>query len=386
MDLMYISVLSLIFCCFVAVQIIWYILFDVKTTKLYMSPNSIHKNIAKKIPSLPIFYPNFFLSGPHQQTIGGKFLRSMPKIPYRRELIIMKDGTEIGLDWDTRGDHLGEEVPTVIVVHGLVGSSSSKYMRSLVNHISTCGWRSVAFNARGCGNTCLKIPMVFSASWTSDIKSVVEHVNQKYPKSPLLGVGFSLGSNIMTKYLGEEGSNTPFRGVVGISNPFNLVKCNNELGRSEKWSHKFYNRYLTKDCVAYLKRHQEVLGDAVDIDYASQAQGLQDFDKRCILKIHSKYRTLEDYYKDASCSNYLSSVCIPALYINSADDPVVPSVALPIEQFESNPNVVLAVTERGGHTAFLKSWNEAWSDEVAMQFLQSIINPTSVKISGATSG
>ena len=67
--------------------------------------------------------------------------------------------------------------------------------------------------------------MMFSASYTDDISEVVKHIKQKYPKSPLFGIGYSLGSNIMTKYVGEEGNTTVFQAIVGISTPFNLIKC-----------------------------------------------------------------------------------------------------------------------------------------------------------------
>lgn len=94
---------------------------------------------------------------------------------------------------------------------------------------------------------------MFSAGWTEDLRYVANHIQKMNPDSHLFLVGFSLGANVLTKYLGEEREKTPFVGAVAIANPFNLVATNQHL--ENFWSGRQYNKHLTKGLVNYAKRY-----------------------------------------------------------------------------------------------------------------------------------
>jgi len=98
-------------------------------------------------------------------------------------------------------------------------------------------------NARGCGGTTLSSPQAFCAAYTEDVRQVVRNIAARYPHAPLYAVGYSLGSNILVKYLGEEGDETPIRGAVSVANPFNLIESNRYLHKSYL-GRELYSRYV----------------------------------------------------------------------------------------------------------------------------------------------
>lgn len=114
--------------------------------------------------------------------------------------------------------------PTLVLLHGLTGGSYESYIRALVDHvINVYGYRCVVFNARGCANTQVTSPQLFSGGYTEDIRRVVKHLRKELPESKMMGVGFSLGSNILMNYMGEEGDQCEFVAAVSIGNPFDML-------------------------------------------------------------------------------------------------------------------------------------------------------------------
>jgi len=344
----------------------------VQPTELHYHPNcTLKEYVMNSNNTIGKFYPNFLLINAHVQTVGCKFLRLAPNIIYKRDYLTLKDGGAVALDWDSLSLNFGETVPTVILFHGLVGSSTSKYMRNLLLTIREHGWRSVVFNARGVGTSELKSPRIFNASNTEDARAAIRYVKETFPKSPLVAVGFSLGANILIKYLGEEQQNTPIVGAVSISNPFDLGYCHAQVGTSNL----LYNKILTRDLHKYLRRHQHILQNTIDWDHILQSKSIVEFDNRCVIKMF-EYNCVEDYYRESSSAAFLPRVSIPTLCLNSLDDPVIPKGIIPHTTTQENPNLIFAITKRGGHVGYLKNfafWNRSWSDGVAVEFLQTVL-------------
>jgi predicted alpha/beta-fold hydrolase len=356
--------------------VLYYVKVAVKPTRLYYNPDSPHKELLKECPSLKQYYPSMVFVNGHTQTFGVKLFRTAPKLLYEREYVPLEDGGAIALDWDSEMLSCDESVPTILVMHGLVGSSTSKYIRNLVSTLKQRGWRPVVFNARGMGTSELRSPSTFIASRTSDLRQAVKFIKQKFPNSPLLAAAYSMGANILTKYLAEEKENSVILGAVSISNPFDLCT----LSDSAKWSRSgvVYGTILTWDLQAYLKRHRHVLKDTIDWEHAIKSKNLWDYDHRVTLPVAKEFSSIEEYYKQASCVFSLDDVKVPVLFLHSMDDPIVPGkhIEYVFQSANKNPNLIFAVTERGGHTAFLKNfvwWKKAWSDDVIEEFLNAMI-------------
>lgn len=142
-----------------------------------------------------------------------------------RELLSTPDGGIVSIDWAPSFKEMpADDTPTLVLLHGLTGGSHESYIRALVETMTKDhGYRCVVFNARACADTELTTAQLYCGSWTDDLRMVVKHVRKILPEAKLMSVGFSLGSNILMNYMGEEGDRCEFLGAMSVGNPFDLL-------------------------------------------------------------------------------------------------------------------------------------------------------------------
>lgn len=199
----------------------------VLTPRVVSQPNDWNAAILKLCPhfTTPYRLPSILNNG-HVETIFAALFRSRPHILYDRELLHMPDGGVVALDSEDlpESDRLPADAPVLILLPGLTGGSEDSYVQHAVVHARRAGIRAVVFNSRGTSESPVTTAQFYSASYTEDLRCVVAHVANKLPTGvPLFAAGWSLGANILTKYLGEEGHDTPITAAVAMCNPFNLV-------------------------------------------------------------------------------------------------------------------------------------------------------------------
>lgn len=159
-----------------------------------------------------------------------------PSVAYERQLLELPDGGIVSLDWALPLRKDGSATPlaeidrnkrTVLVLPGLTGGSREHYIRSAVHCLRRKGWQVVVLNARGCADTPLATPHFFCIAYTSDVRYVARYLSETYnfQSEALVGLGFSLGSNVLVKYLGEEQASTPLTAAISVGNPFDVVRC-----------------------------------------------------------------------------------------------------------------------------------------------------------------
>ena len=149
------------------------------------------------------FRPAWWLTNPHAQTIWGSLCRPRPRPRYRRQRLELPDGDFLDLDWAS-GDHR-PAAPLVLVLHGLEGCSRSPYARGLVAHLLGAGFDALVMHFRGCGGTPNRLRRTYHSGETSDLRQVLNWLARHWPDRPVFAVGFSLGGNVLLKYLGESG-------------------------------------------------------------------------------------------------------------------------------------------------------------------------------------
>jgi predicted alpha/beta-fold hydrolase len=146
------------------------------------------------------------------------------RVKYRREVLtvsalqVERLPGIVSLDWSIPACHVTytDQTPTVLLLHGLAGGSSENYIRVTASHLMNCGYRCVVMNARGCNGTQLVTPQLFCANYTDDVRQVVWHLQRRLPNAPLCAMGFSLGANILVKYLGEEAADCPLAAAIAV--------------------------------------------------------------------------------------------------------------------------------------------------------------------------
>ncbi|KAK4844053.1 hypothetical protein QYF36_015836 [Acer negundo] len=310
----------------------------------------------------------------HVETILASFFRSLPDVRLKRECLRTKDNGSVALDW-VSGDHerLPPDSPLLILLPGLTGGSGDTYVRHMLLRARSKQWRVVVFNSRGCGDSPVTTPQFYSASFLGDMHEVVAHVSTRYPKANLYTVGWSLGANILVRYLGQESHSCPFSGAVSLCNPFNLVIADEDF---RKGFNNVYDKALTSALCRIFKKHAllfEDMGGEYNIPSAANANSVREFDEG-LTRVSFGFKSVDDYYSNSSSSDSIKHVRIPLLCIQAENDPIAPSRGIPREDIKANPNCLLIVTPKGGHLGWVAGaeapLGAPWTDPVVMDFLE----------------
>jgi len=312
-------------------------------------------NIPNAPPTPHPFQPAWWLPGPHLQTLWSPFCRTPQALERQRERLWLEDGDFIDLDW--HGPHDGE-APLVLVLHGLTGSSASHYVVGLQGRLGENGWASVAINWRGCSGEPNLLPRAYHSGASDDLGAVVEHLQRKRPLAPLYAVGYSLGGNVLLKYLGERAANCPLHGAVAVSVPFRLDQCADRIGLGFS---RVYQAHFMRAMLAYVKDKQRLFAHQGMADRLSVMEKLGplddvrtfwDFDGRITAPLHG-FVDAQDYYRRSSSRYFLGDIRVPTLIIQAADDPFVFPHSVPTAD-ELSASTTLELQEKGGHVGFVE--------------------------------
>ncbi|OHC64173.1 MAG: alpha/beta hydrolase [Pseudomonadales bacterium RIFCSPLOWO2_02_FULL_63_210] len=302
----------------------------------------------------PTFKPAWWLPGPHLQTLWNSLCRKPPQLHRRRERLWLEDGDFLDLDW--HGPH-SAEAPLVLVLHGLTGSSSSHYVLGLQQALTTRGWASVALNWRGCSGEPNLLARGYHSGASDDLAETVRHLRAQRPLTPLYVVGYSLGGNVLLKYLGETGDDSQVQAAAAVSVPFRLDQCADRLGLGFS---RVYQAHFMKQMVAYVKTkqrlfaHQGMADRLSTLDQLGALDGMRtfwDFDDRITAPLHG-FKGAQDYYTHSSSRYFLARIATPTLIIQATDDPFVFRHSLP-ESAELSPHIELELHAHGGHVGFI---------------------------------
>ncbi|KAI9592885.1 Alpha/Beta hydrolase protein [Syncephalis fuscata] len=357
------------------------------TLKNYLSP---------RCPSL--FGPKAFyrstpwLANGHLQTAWAAFndFNECHNIVYDREMLNLPDGGQIALDWTpARPTPETASMPTFIVVTGLTGGSQEAYVRSLLERLTVVDpnhpdrqpiCRGVVMNFRGCGNTKLTTPRLYSGAWTDDLRYSVSYIKKKCPDAPLGAAGFSLGSNVLVKYLGEEGDKCDFKFAMSISNPFDLFLGSIVLERTFLGRNVYSPQLCRNLQQLYIKHYDQLKDDhRLDAEKILNAKMLREFDRHTT-RASFDYDTVDDYYRDASSSRWITRVRVPLLCLNASDDPVTSIESAPLDEAKINPYVIVAMTSCGGHIGWFENMfnPRRWCDRPLTEFATAMFSVSSL--------
>ena len=281
--------------------------------------------------------------------------RQPAKLERTRERLWLEDGDFLDLDW--HGPHQAD-APLVLVLHGLTGSSDSLYVLGLQQALAAQGWASVALNWRGCSGEPNLLPRGYHSGASEDLAEAVRHLRAQRPMAPLYAVGYSLGGNVLLKYLGETGADSQLQGAAAVSVPFRLDQCADRIGMGFS---RVYQRHFMREMVAYVKDKQRLFahqGMAERLSILEKLGPLDnmrtfwDFDGRITAPLHG-YADAEDYYRRASSRYFLGQIETPTLIIHAADDPFVFPHSLP-EANELSASITFELHAHGGHVGFVE--------------------------------
>lgn len=256
--------------------------------------------------------------------------------------------------------------PTIILLHGLNGSSDAHYMRGIAAKAFTRGMNVLRLNQRNCGRTEHLSSGLFHSGLTADAKHVIEELTEVDGIGAIAVAGYSLGGNLALKLAGEYGDAPPpaLKAVAAVSPILEISACVDALERPGNW---IYQWNFVHELKARMKRKDRHWPGRFDLSHLGSVKTVREFDEMFTAP-HFGFAGAEDYYHRASAMRIIDRVCLPALVITSDDDPFVPSQPFRDPLVTGNPHITLHLCAHGGHCGFVGPrsgeddgyWAEGW--------------------------
>ncbi len=343
------------------------------------------------------FVPRRGFRNGHVQTILGNFLpRPDPLPPPSSELVEVAPATQSQLashvlchcHWQP--EEVRAERLTVILLHGLEGSSHSQYVVGNAGKMWLAGCNIVRMNMRNCGGTESLSPTLYHSGLSSDVRAVLAAMVERFGLRRVALVGYSMGGNLVLKLAGELGAERladPARtnpvpelcAVAAVSPALDLAQSADALHLRQN---RIYERRFLKALIQRFRRKVGLFPQVYDPSRADGLHSLRDFDEH-VTAFYAGFAGASDYYFRASAARVLESIAVPTLILHALDDPFIRLTAESRAKIAQNPWITLIEPEHGGHCAFLATPRPAegddgyWAESTVLSFLQAQLPPAS---------
>lgn len=309
------------------------------------------------------FKPSLFFRNGLINTIYPYFFRKIIPHPFERVRIYTPDQDFFDIDWLKNPHH----TKLAILLHGLEGSSDSQYINGITNVLNQEGFDIAAVNFRSCSGEINLKPEMYHSGYTKDLEFIIQNLTYDY--NQVVIAGFSLGSNVTLKYVGQQGKNidSKIKAIAAISVPCDLRGVSLQL---KKWYNYPYEKLFLKTLMQKMEIKSKMFPEIVDKKLATNIKSLWDFDEYYNAAIHN-FENADDYYDQNSSLLFLDNIQIPTLIINSKDDSFLSKSCYPYDAAENNDHIHLIVTAYGGHTGFSDvNQSKYWSEQVIESFFK----------------
>lgn len=308
--------------------------------------------------------PRLFRNG-HLQTIYPTLCRRVPEVGYTRTRLTTPDGDFLDLDWISAGASR-----VALVLHGLEGSSGRPYVRAMARALRDAGWDVVVMNFRGCSGEPNRTLRSYHMGDTGDIQTVLRDVIAARPYETVGLVGFSMGGNVILKYLAEQGERIApeVRAAVAFSVPCDLPAAARKMDRP---SNALYTRRFLRMLREKIRAKAERFPGWIDNKPLRRMRTFREFDEYYTAPLHG-FACAEDYWTRSASKPLLHRIAVPTLLVNALDDPFLTPSCYPFEEARANPLLFLEAPVHGGHVGFMEM-NHAgryWSEWRAAAFLR----------------
>jgi hypothetical protein len=308
------------------------------------------------------FKPAGWLPGPHGQTVAGSLFVPAPRIDYQREIVEFPDGDIAALDWAPGP----EQGPLHLIIHGMEGSSDSRYARRMVAQSLRNGWRAAVLNMRSSGGLLNRKPTFYHAGWYQDIEYVVgEHLEMG--SDPLMITGVSLGGSQLIHFLARSPYRYKVTAAMTVSTPLWLGESADYMagGLNRLYIYKFRTSLVKKyRAKADLIRNPEIIAKLATI------RNFWELDEYATAPMHG-FEGAAQYYEINSSGQYLKDVECPLLLVTSRDDPFIPPSSIP----DGPPadSIQILTTAKGGHVGFIQNDGKCWVDACLTDYYSTLL-------------
>jgi uncharacterized protein len=326
----------------------------------------------------PFSSRNFLRNG-HLQTLAGNFLPRNLVLPEPEPLLVEVEGPVAGYGpsyvlchchWQP--EEVRSQRLTVVLVHGLEGSSSSQYVIGNTARALAAGFNVVRMNMRSCGGTDDICPTIYHSGRSGDVAAVFRSIVEVHKLESIALVGYSMGGNLILKFAGEVAAALPpqLKALVGVSPLMDLAVSSAAL---HELQNRVYEWHFLRNMIARVQRRMQLFPAIYGDAQTRKIRSMRLFDEHIVAR-YGGFADASDYYSKVASSQYADHLNVPTLILHSLDDPFIRLLPATREALIANPNVTYVETQRGGHCAFLELPQNGddgrWAERTLLRFLQ----------------
>jgi predicted alpha/beta-fold hydrolase len=317
----------------------------------------------------PAFKARRLFRGGHLQTLAGFFLFRNARLPQPEERYVeVAPGVKILCNCHWQEER--HKALTVIVVHGLEGSSESGYVIGVAQKGLSAGMNVVRVNQRNCGGTDHLAPTLYNSSLSGDIAAVTRNlVDDGVSRFAL--AGFSMGGNLVLKTAGEWGKSAPpeFRAVVAVCPAMDLAASADALHLP---GNRIYEAYFMRKLRQRFRNKAKLFPGQFDVARLRGLRSLREFDDK-VTAYYCGFEGAVDYYARAAASNVIDQIAVPGLILHAANDPFVRLLPETRKKISANRNLTFVEADDGGHCSFIadaNGYDGRWAEQQIIEFLR----------------
>lgn len=318
------------------------------------------------------FKPAWWLTNAHFQTLAAKFFRRKKLLVTNSETLELPDGDFIDLAW-TEQPQADNTRPIIVMLHGLEGSKNSHYAKGMLNAIKERGWIAVLMHFRGCSGKPNRQASSYHSGDIRDISYLTQYLSSRYQQCAFSVLGFSLGGNVLTRYLAQV-PNNPYRAAAVICAPLDLASCSARINQGFSRLYQKYLLAMLKDS-ALEKITAKIIHHIKETQLAT-IKTIYDFDEQVTAPLNS-FTSAKHYYQQASGKTVIATIKQPCLFIHAADDPFLDhQFSLPQKKLPEH--LTFEVSSHGGHVGFIYGNNpfkpQYWLEQRVPDFLNNYLS------------
>lgn len=299
--------------------------------------------------------PRRWLQGGHVQTVASFLIQRRIHLPAAEaRMIEVAPGVQVLCHCHWQTDRA--KALTLIIVHGLEGSSDSQYMLGITAKAMRAGMNVIRYNQRNCGGTDALAPVLYHSGLSNDIGAVAREIIARDGVSHLALVGFSMGGNLVLKLAGEWSEAAPpqFRAVAACCPALDLAASADALHAP---SNRLYETYFLWALRRRMRQKARLFPGHFDLERLKGIRSLREFDDK-ITAYYCGFKGAVDYYDRASAAHVVGKILVPTMILHAANDPFILITPETRQKILANPNIQFVEAEDGGHCAFIGTRNK----------------------------
>jgi predicted alpha/beta-fold hydrolase len=333
------------------------------------------------------FEPHRGLANGHLQTIVGNFLpRPAFRLSTASETVEVDpfDGSRVLCHCHWQQQEVRSERLTLVLVHGLEGSSNSRYIQGIAVRAFAAGMNVVRMNMRNCGESDALTPTLYHSGRSADVAAVVNHFTARFNLKRVALVGYSMGGNLVLKLAGEWGARPPLVAVATVCSVIDLAPSADALHEP---ANRVYEWHFLRGLMRRFHRKAALFPEIYKSGGIGPVRSIRDFDQK-IVAPYCGFRDADDYYYRAASARVIDRIAVPTFILCAHDDPFIRLYPETRAAILANPHIAFVETGHGGHCAFLGRRSADgihWAEATVVRYLQAASEGSLAQSAGAQS-